>query len=275
MFDYNHLISKSIGGNITAGDILPYENYLFEQTIKRVEHDYVEEIREGELTGLKLTAVLYLNNLKMLEIDSQLKSIIRLTCLYQANQQQLFLHAGFDTIEEWLDSFGLNGKSGTLSQLLAVAREIIPWTTTHNLIIGQAPVDLDWFKRIVNGKCIAARACLLVSLFRRTIKDGPLKLQKEIITNALAALEDPTRSRSYLVDTFNGYSSTRPIEAQKYILPDGRKAILLVANDNHQEHWIHKKLGTTTHFEKLYETIVQDSGYAWLSPQAKEHLNNI
>lgn len=274
-FDYNQLISKSIGGNIDSDDIAPYENFLYGQTVQRVEHDYLEEIKDGDLAGQKLQAVIYLNHLKSLEIDTQLKSIVRLTLLYHAQSVGLFYTMGFDDIESWLDSFGINARTGHLSQLLAIAREIVPWTIANKLKVNGRAINLNWFKRIVNGKCLAARACLLVSLFRRTVKSGPLESQKQIITQALVALENPGHSRSYLQDTFNGYSSQFQIKAEKFILPDGRKAILLVADDPSQEQWIHRKLGSTTHFQKVYTAIVYDQGLAWLSPQAMEHLKNI
>lgn len=272
-FDYDELISKSIRGHIEAKDIAPYENYLYAQTIKRVDHIYLEEIKSGELTGQKLQATVFLNSLKSLEIDTQLKSIVRLGLLYNAQKNGLYHAMGFDDIESWLDSFGINARNGNLSQLLAIAREIIPWAQKHNLSVDGVPIDINWFKRIVGGKCIAVRACMLVALFRRTIKSGPLDTQKEIIVHALKGLANPKLSRAYLQDTFNGYTSEEPIQGEKYTLPDGRKVFIFVAKDPGQEQWIHRKLASTSQIERVYEAIVLDKGSAWLSPQALDHIS--
>lgn len=272
-FDYNKLISKSIRGDIEAKDIVPYENYLYAQTIKRVDHIYLEEIKSGELSGQKLQATVFLNSFKSLEIDTQLKSIVRLGLLYDAQQNGLYHVMGFHNIESWLDSFGINARNGNLSQLLAIAREIIPWAQKHNLSVYGVSIDINWFKRIVGGKCIAARACMLVSLFRRTVKSGPVDTQKEIITHALKGLANPKLSRAYLQDTFNGYPSKDPIQCEKYTLPDGRKAFVFITEDSGQEQWIHKKLASTSQIDRVYEAIVLDKGHAWLSPQALEHIS--
>jgi len=240
----NIILSQIIKGELTFDNLREYNEELLADTKIRIENLYPEEINSGELSGITYQAMLILHDLKSLDVETQIKSILVLSRLHIASERQLYVAAGYSSIEDWLDSYGLNARSGTLSQLLAVAREIVPWCVAHQITVGGNPVTIDWFRRVVGGKCLASRACLMVSFFRKTITQGDIVQQKKTIQLALAAVESPVFTRGYLNDTFSGYTNPQPIIGRIEELK-GQQVLIVILEDNDQLDWIKRKLGAT------------------------------
>ena len=187
------LNSESIGSE--AGQIAnaqAHTQWFLEWADERVHHIYAEEIKEGDIRGKQLDALIILEAIKGTERERQSLTQTQLYLMYRGFTEAMFHHAGFASFEEWLDSRGIDLNDGKFNQLKSMATLIIPWCEANGVYVNGNRVTVDWFAREVEGKCLTSRTRHAVSTLRDIIDaPWPISRKKDEIATMLSWVENP------------------------------------------------------------------------------------
>ena len=112
-----------------------HTQWFLEWADERVHHIYAEEIKEGDIQGKQLDALIILEAIKGTERERQSLTQTQLYLMYRGFSEALFHHAGFSTFEEWLDSRGIDLNDGKFNQLKSMATLIIPWCEANGVYV--------------------------------------------------------------------------------------------------------------------------------------------
>jgi hypothetical protein len=254
--------------NVVSDNARKYFDWYIEWATERVAHLYSEEIREGEITGLALDALIHLEALAGTEQERQSLTQTQLMLIYESYTQALFHHAGFASIDEWLDSRGINIADRKLKDLKTLATVVIPWCDAYGVVIDGEKVGVYWFARQVEGKNLANRARYALDLMLEVINQNwPVANRRDELQTILGWVADPRITNTVLKEQLEsgGLRGAPPPKITMYV--NGSSVQLeFDLQDKKQLRWLKARLTGADITIIDRQAIYIDQGLAWLNP---------
>ena len=153
----------------------------------------------------------------------------------------------YDDLKELLDSFGLK-ISGRLSQIYALATEITPWCIEHRVTVAGQKVDVFFFARFIEGKCLVSRARGVIGKLRAIVNDATLTDQKKrgLVEAVIRDLVDASVTHEVLRER---HSLDAPDEFDIRVYTNNGLVRLDVELTAEQFEYIRKKTGSVVRYQ--------------------------
>lgn len=177
-------------------DVLEDKQQLLNDTRELISKNY-PKINEKNKEALVLQTALT-------HLDRQHETIagLRYSLVYDAFRKCVF-SPEFETIEEWLDSFGMNPRQdGYFGQIFRIATQLTIFCENENVLVNRVPVNHDWFIDFTNGKCRVNRTRHLISKAMKIIETTSKSIDQRAdeITQLLEWVDDPNLTNEDLRD---------------------------------------------------------------------------
>jgi hypothetical protein len=155
--------------------VLKSKQDLLNEAFIKIENDY----KGGAISDREKKALLIQVALMENEKQIETKAAIRYSLIYDGFTQAWFSELGYNSMDVWLDSFGMNPRgNGNLGQVYRIATILTPFCEEQFLEVNGNPVNHDWFIDSVINKCrvnrarhIISRACNIINMTSRVMGD--------------------------------------------------------------------------------------------------------
>jgi len=237
----------------------------------KVSTIYATEIQKHEFSQQQIESLISLQALELTEQAHGRLTNTQLALMYFAFKEGHHVALGFEDFGEYLSSqLGEWSSNGRLSDLKALATQIIPWCEAFNLTVDGQKVDIWWFARDLDrGKrSIAVRARPSIPTLNKIILSSmPVKERLEEVGALLSVIQNPDVTGKAIADAFHS-NGIVPFSWQAYA--DNGKVIIEMELQPDQFKYVQGRLRSATKDNDYFSkpAIVFDQGQVWLNPTA-------
>lgn len=159
---------------------------------------YEREVKEW--TPAQVESKTYAMAIAAIERDQQFKTTMQYLLVAETAEKMLYVADGDDDIKTWLARFPdiPNPRSGRMSQVVALATEIVPWCMKLGVTVGEngIPVDHSFVGSNLNGIAVSNRARQFIGAFRSILEDGELSpdFKRDALSQLWGVIANPENS---------------------------------------------------------------------------------